>query len=88
MKWLKSNQITCIHRLSNSFIDCVMFDILVYKKVVHFNILNDHEHAPYHGPLTLSLNFVMHKSLTQENYDSQKHLIFDKDKIDFFNGIK
>jgi hypothetical protein len=35
-------------------------------------------------PLTLTLNFVIHKSPIKENYDNQKHLIFDKNKVDLF----
>jgi hypothetical protein len=37
-----------------------------------------------HGSLTLTLNFVVHKSHIEENYDNQKHLIFDKNKAKHF----
>jgi hypothetical protein len=84
MKWPKSNQMTCIHGLGSSVIDYVIYDIPIYNQIVNFDILNDHEPDSDHRPLTLTLNFVMHKIPIEENYDNQKHLIFDKNKVDLF----
>jgi hypothetical protein len=34
--------------------------------------------------LTLTLNFAMHKSAIEENYDNQRQMLFDKSKVDLF----
>jgi hypothetical protein len=43
-----------------------------------------HEPDSDHRPLALTLNFVMHKISIEENYDNQRHLLFDKNKVDLF----
>jgi hypothetical protein len=74
---------TCIHGLGSSD-DYMICDIHVYDPVVN---LNDHEPNFDHRPLTLTLNFVMRKSLIEVNYNNQKHLIFDKDKVDILKDL-
>ena len=43
----------------------------------------------YHGPLIVTLNFVMHRDPMEDNPHSQKNLIFDRNKNDLFlNELK
>jgi hypothetical protein len=72
MKWPNSNQMTCIHGLGSSVIDYVISDIPVSSQIENFDLLNDHEPNVDHKPLTLTLNFVMHKSTIEDNYDNQR----------------
>jgi exonuclease III len=76
MKWLKSNQMTCIHGLGSSVVDYVISDIPVYNQIVNFDLLNDHEPDSDHRPLTLTLNFIMHKNPLEDNSGNQRHLVF------------
>jgi hypothetical protein len=75
---------TCIHGLGSSVMDYVIYDIPVYNQIVNFDLLNDHEPNSDHRPLTLTLNFSMHKIPIEENFDNQRHLLFDKSKVDIF----
>jgi hypothetical protein len=84
MKWPNSNQMTCIHGLDSSVIDYVISNILVSSKIETFDLLNDHEANSDHKPLTLTLNFSMHMSAIEENYDNQRNLRFEKNKVDLF----
>jgi hypothetical protein len=84
MKWPNSNQMTCIYGLGSSVIDYVIYDIPVSKQISTFDLLNDHEPDSDHKPLTLTLNFSMHRSAIEENYDNQRNLHFDKRKFDLF----
>jgi hypothetical protein len=84
MKWPKSNQMTCIHGLGSSVVDYVISDIPVYNQIVNFDLLNDHEPDSDHRPLTLTLNFIMHKNPLEDNSDNQRHFVFDKNKVDLF----
>jgi hypothetical protein len=84
MKWPNSNQMTCIHGLGSSVIDYVIYDIPVSNQIVTFDLLNDHEPDSDHRPLTLTLNFSMHRSTIEENYDNQRQLHFEKSKVDLF----
>jgi hypothetical protein len=74
----------CIHRLASNVIDYVISNIIIYNQIVNFDLLKYHDPDYDHRPLTLTINFVMQKSSIEETYDSQKHLIFDKDKVDNF----
>jgi hypothetical protein len=67
MKWSNSNQMTCIHGLGSSVMDYVISDIPVSNQIVNFDLLNDHEPNSDHRPLTLTLNFSMHKIPIEEN---------------------
>jgi hypothetical protein len=71
----------CIHGLGSSVIDYVIFDIPVSNQIVTFDLLNDHELDFEHRPLTLTLNFVMQRSVVEENSDNQRKLRFDKSKV-------
>jgi hypothetical protein len=84
MKWPNSSEMTCIHGLGSSVINYVIFDTLVSNQIVTFDLLNYHEPNFDHRPLTLTLNFAMHRSTNEENYDNQRKLRFDKSKIDIF----
>jgi hypothetical protein len=84
MKWPNSNQMTCIHGLGSSVVDCVIYDIRVSNQITTFDLLNDHEPDSNHKPLTLTLKFSMHRSTIEENYDHQRNLRFDKSKVDIF----
>ena len=64
MKWPKSKQKTCIHGLNSNVVDYMLSNIPIYNQMVSFDILNNHELDSDHRPLTLTLNFVMHKSPT------------------------
>jgi hypothetical protein len=81
MKWPNSNQMTCIHCLGSSVIDYTISHIPISPQIVTFDLLNDHEPDFDHGPLTLTLNFSMHMSAIEENYNNQRHLLFDKNKV-------
>jgi hypothetical protein len=84
MKRSKSNQMTCIHGLGSSVVDYVVYDIFIYNQIVNFGILNKHVLDSNHRPITLTLNFGMHKSPIEENFDNQKYLIFTKNKVDLY----
>jgi hypothetical protein len=75
---------TCIHGLRSSVVDYVIYDIPVSNQIATFDLLNDHEPDSDHKPLTLTLNFAMHKSTIEENSDNQRQLRFDKSKVDLF----
>jgi hypothetical protein len=62
MKWPKSNQMTYIHGLGSSVVDYVIYDIPISNQIATFDLLNDHEVESDHKPLTLTLNFSMHRS--------------------------
>lgn len=62
----------CIHGLGSSGIDYVLSNILIYNKIIDFEILNDHEQDSNHRALTLTLNFVKHNSPIEENSYNQK----------------
>jgi len=79
-----SSQMTCIHGLGSRVIDYVISDIPLYNEIINFDILNDHEPHSDHRPLIVTLSFVMHKDLIEDNPYSQKKLIFDRNKDDFF----
>jgi len=83
-KWPNSSKMTCIHVLGNSLVDYVIYDIPLYNKIINFYILNDHDPDSDHRPLTVTLNFVMHRDYIQDNPYSQKNLIFDRNKNDLF----
>ena len=78
------SQMTCIHGLGSSVVDYVIFDIPLYKKLIDFNIFNDHETESYHIHLIITINIVMHNNPKDENYHFQKHPILDKNKADIF----
>jgi hypothetical protein len=82
MKWKNYNRMTCIHGLGISVMDYVILDILVYNQIVKFDILNDHEPKSNFRTLSLTLNFILHKNSIEENYCNQRHLLFDKNKVD------
>jgi hypothetical protein len=84
MKWTNCNQMTCIHGLGSSVVDYVIYDILVSKQITTFDVLNDHEPDSDHKPLTLTLNFSMHMSSIEENFDNQRKMLFEKSKVDPF----
>jgi hypothetical protein len=75
---------TCIHGLGSSVVDYVISNILVSNQIETFDLLNDHEPNSDHKPLTLTLNFYMHMSAIEENFDNQRNLCFDKSKVDIF----
>ena len=59
-------------------------DILISNQIITFDLLNDHEPDSDHKPLTLILNFSMHRSAIEENFDNQRNLRFEKSKVDIF----
>ena len=71
---------TCIHGLGSSVVYYVIYDIPLSNKLINFNIFNDHEPNSYHQHLITTLNIVMNSDPKDENYNGQKHLIFDKTK--------
>ena len=75
---------TCIHGIGSSVVDYVIFDIPVSNQITTFDLLNDHEPDFDHKPLTLTLNFSMHMNVIEENSNNQRHLLFDKNKVDIF----
>jgi hypothetical protein len=84
IKWPNSNQMTYIHGLGSSVVDCVIYDIPISNQITTFDPLNDHEPDSDHKPLTLTLNFAMHNSAIEDNFDNQRKLHFDKSKFDLF----
>ena len=75
---------TCIHGPSSSVVDYVISDIPIYNQIVNFDLLDDHKLDYDHKPLTLTLNFSIHKISGEEHSDNQRHLLFDKHKVDLF----
>ena len=84
MKWPNSNQMTCIHGIGSNVVDYVICDIPVSNRITTFDFLNDHEPDSDHKPLTLTINFAMHKSAIEENFDNKRQLHFHKSKVDIF----
>ena len=82
--WPNSSHMTCIHGIGCGVVDYVISDILIYNKLIDFNIFNDHDPESDHRPLIITLNIAMHNDPKEENYHFQKHLIFDKNKTDIF----
>jgi hypothetical protein len=62
----------------------VIYDIRVSNQITTFDLLNDHELDSDHKPLTLALNFSMHRRRIEDNFDNQRQLHFDKSKFDLF----
>jgi hypothetical protein len=83
MKWLNSNKMDCINGIGSSFVDCVIFDIPISNQIETFDILNDYEPNSDHKPLTLTLNFSMHKSAIEENSDNRRSFALKKAKLTF-----
>ena len=54
------------------------------KKIVNFNILNNHHPDSNHKPSTLTQNFEKNIRPVKGYYNNQKRLIFDKHKSDSF----
>jgi hypothetical protein len=50
-----------VHGLGSSVIDYVIYDIHIYNQIITRDLLNDHEPDFDHIPLTLTINFVIHK---------------------------
>lgn len=84
-KWSNSSHMACIHGLGSSVVDYVISNTPLYSKIINFDILNDHEPDSDHRPLTVTLNFVMHRDSIEDNPYSQKNLIFDRNKNDLFS---
>jgi hypothetical protein len=59
-------------------VDYVISNIYVYNQIVIFDLLNDHEPYFDHKPLTLTLNFTMHKKPLEDNFANQRHQSFYK----------
>jgi hypothetical protein len=70
--------------MGRSVVDYVISNILVYNQIVNFDRLNDHELDSNHRPLTLTLNFILHQNSLEDNSDNQRHLFFEKNKVDVF----
>jgi hypothetical protein len=83
-KWPKYNRLTCIHGLGSNVVDYVISNILIYNQIIKFDLLDDHEPYSDHRPLTLTLNFAMHKRSIEEHSDNQRHLLFDKQNVNLF----
>ena len=80
---------TCLHGISSSVLDYVIYDIPLYKKLINFDILNEHELDSNHRPLIVTLNFFTHRDPIEDNSRGQKNLIFDRIKINLFlNELK
>ena len=75
---------TCIHGIGSSVIDDLISNIQNSNQIITFGLLNDHEPDSDHKYLTLTINFSMHKSAIEENYDNQRNLFFEKSKFDIF----
>jgi hypothetical protein len=75
---------TCIHGLGSSVLDYVISNILISKKIVNYDLLNDNEPDSDHRPLTLTLKFSMHMKTIEENSNNQRHMLFDESKVDLF----
>ena len=56
------------------FVDYVISDILLYSKIINFDILIDHEPDPHHRPLIVTLNFIMHRDPIEDNPHNQNKL--------------
>ena len=76
MTWSNSNHMTCIHGLGSSVVDYTISDIPISNQVVIFYLLNDLEPDIDHIPLTLTLNFAMHRSHIKEKSNLVKGLSF------------
>ena len=75
---------TCTDGIGSSVIYYEIYDIHVSNQIATFDLLNGHEPYFDHKPLTLTLNFSMHGSTIEENYDNQRNLCFDKSKVEIF----
>jgi len=75
---------TCIHGLGSSVIDYVIYDIPLYNAIIDFDTLHNHKPDSFHRPLTITLNLSFHNDPIEENSQSQKHLVFDRNKVDGF----
>jgi hypothetical protein len=62
---------TCIHGMGSSVVNYVILDIPVYNQIVNFDLLDKNEPNYDHRPLTLTLNFSMHKSSIYDHSDNQ-----------------
>ena len=63
-----SSRMTCIHGIGSSVVDYVLSNIPIYKKLIDFNIFNNHEPDYDHRPLIITLNISMHSDPKEENY--------------------
>jgi hypothetical protein len=84
MKRINYNKMNCIDGLGSSVMDYVVSNILLYNQVIKIDLLNDHDFDSDDRSLSLTLNFVMHKSSIKENYDKQRHSLFNKNKVPLF----
>ena len=75
---------TCIHGLGSSVVDYVVSDIPLYKEIIDFDILNDHEPDSDHKPLIVTLNFVMNRDHVEDNPHSKKKWSLTEIKMIFF----
>jgi len=66
-KWPNSSQMSCIHGHDSSVVDYVISYLPLYKKIINFDILNDHELDSDHRPLLITLNFVMNRDPIEDN---------------------
>jgi len=70
-------------------VDYFISDLPLYKKIINYDILNDHEPDTDHRPLLITLNFFMDRVPIENNTYSQKNLIFDRNKNELFlNELK
>ena len=83
-KWPNSSQMTCFHWLGTRMVDYIISNIPLYNEIINFDILNDHEFDSDYRPLIVTLNFFMNRDPLEDNPHSQKKLIFDTNKQDFF----
>jgi hypothetical protein len=65
---------TYIHGLGSNAMDYVISYIHVYNQIVKFDLLNDHVPESDHRPLSLTLNFVMHKIPIEVN-SNERHFL-------------
>ena len=75
---------TCIHGLGCSVVDYEISYTHVLNCIVIFELLNDREPNYYHKHVSLTLNIDMHTNHMQKNCEIQRHIHFDKSKIDLF----
>lgn len=68
MKWTTSSWMYYIHVLGTSVVDYVISNIPIYNQILNFDFMN----------------LLMHKTSIEENNDNQRHLLFDKNKVDIF----
>ena len=88
-KWPNSSKMTYIHGLGSCVVDYIISDLPLYKEIINFDILNDHEPDSDHRPLLITLNFFMHRLPIENNTYNQKNLIFDRNKnYLFLNELK